>query len=136
MQTSIFDFIEEETTENDINSEEYIFTKNILDILNKLETIWKGTLEIDSVSNEVWGHISSKNKNLHSTIKTKLNTALHYGNENCFIRFNNQQDTIKFNDEVYCNDQLRTLTKNKNFSLAITPNKIHIFYHNFDNREN
>lgn len=104
----------------------------ICDIFNSFDTKYKNTFEIANVELQAWENIKSKKRNLSIVLKSPI---VDY-NENAFSYFNHDKtDEIKLNKEIEENPFLQELNKDKDFSVYISPTLIHIYWHNFDEKE-
>lgn len=104
----------------------------ICDIFNSFDTKYQNTFEVADVELQVWEHISSKKRNLSILLKSPI---ADYG-ENAFSYFNSDKtDEEKINDGIKNNFFLQQLYKDKDFSISMSPDLIHIFWHNFDDKQ-
>lgn len=104
----------------------------ICDIFNSFDTKYQNTFEISNVELQRWEHISSKKRNLTILLKSPLADDM---GENSFTYFNSDKtDEIKLNNEIIENAFLNSLCKDKDFSISFSPSLIHIFWHNFDEK--
>lgn len=104
----------------------------ICDIFNSFDTKYQNTFEVRNVELQRWDHINSKKRNL--TILLKIPLA-DYG-ENAFSYFNKDKtDEIALNDGIKNNAFLQSLYKDKDFSIYISPDLIHIMWSNFDDKQ-
>lgn len=131
--------IEEQTSDN-VKEQLSLFTpreeelaNKICDIFNSFDTKYKNTFEVHNVELQRWEHIKSKKRNLSICITSPL--ADDFG-ENSFTYFNEDKtDEKKLNDGIVNNYFLQQLYKDKDFSISFTPSIIHIFWHNFDDKQ-
>ena len=104
----------------------------ICDIFNSFDTKYQNTFTVDNVELQKWEHISSKKRNLSILLKSPI---ADYG-ENAFSYFNlDKTDEIKLNDGIKNNAFIQSLYKDKDFSIYISPDLIHIYWNNFDDKE-
>ena len=107
----------------------------ICDIFNSFDTKYQNTFEINNVELQVWEHISSKKRNLTILLKSSLIDNLA-DRENSFTYFNTDKtDEKKLNESILNNAFLQSLYKDKDFSITFTPDMIHIYWHNFDEKQ-
>lgn len=105
----------------------------ICDIFNSFDTKYKNTFEVHNVELQRWEQIKSKKRNLSICITSPL--AENFG-EDSFTYFNEDKtDEKKLNDGIVNNYFLQQLYKDKDFSISFTPSIIHIFWHNFDDKQ-
>ena len=131
--------IEEQTSDN-FNEQLSLFiprekelANKICDIFNSFDTKYKNTFEVHNVELQRWEHIKSKKRNLSICITSPL--ADDFG-EDSFTYFNEDKtDEKKLNDGIVNNYFLQQLYKDKDFSISFTPSIIHIFWHNFDDKQ-
>ena len=98
---------------------------------NSLPTKYKGTFEIGKVELKKWKHIRSKEENLMITITS---TLADYG-DNSFTQFNKDKTDERIIHEAIDNSYLLTqLSKDKDFSISLSPSSIYIFYHKFKHK--
>lgn len=104
----------------------------ICDIFNSFDTKYQNTFEVRNVELQRWDHINSKKRNLTILLKSPL---ADYG-ENAFSYFNKDKtDEIALNDGIKNNAFLQSLYKDKDFSIYISPDLIHIMWSNFDDKQ-
>ena len=104
----------------------------ICDIFNSFDTKYQNTFEVRNVELQRWEHISSKKRNLTILLKSPI---ADYG-ENAFSYFNKDKtDEIALNDGIKNNAFLQSLYKDKDFSIYISPDLIHIMWSNFDDKQ-
>ena len=104
----------------------------ICDIFNSFDTKYQNTFTVDNVELQKWEHISSKKRNLSILLKSPI---ADYG-ENAFSYFNSDKtDEIKLNDGIKNNAFIQSLYKDKDFSIYISPDLIHIYWNNFDDKQ-
>ncbi len=105
----------------------------ICNIFNSFDTKYKNSFVIDNVELEKWEHISSKKRNLTILLKSPLADDM---GEDSFTYFNsNKTDEKKLYDGINNNYFLQELYKDKDFDISFTPTLIHIFWHNFDDKQ-
>ncbi len=103
------------------------------DLFNSFDTKWKDTFYIKDIELKKWNHIKSKKRNLSITIKS--NKCLGF-DENSFTQFNRDKtDEIKLREQLDNSNLFKYLSKDKDFSISITPDTIFIYYHNFDDKQ-
>ena len=104
----------------------------ICDIFNSFDTKYQNTFEVRNVELQRWDHINSKKRNLTILLKSPL---ADYG-ENAFSYFNKDKtDEIALNDGIKNNAFLQSLYKDKDFSIYISPDLMHIMWSNFDDKQ-
>ena len=104
----------------------------ICDIFNSFDTKYQNTFEVRNVELQVWEHIASNKRNLSIMLKSPLADY----NENAFTYFNaDKTDEIKINDSIKKNYFLQQLYKDKDFSITLSPDIVHIFWNNFDDKK-
>ncbi len=104
----------------------------ILEIFNSFDTKWKGTFEISGVELKVWDHISSKKRNLSIILSSPIADM----KDNAFSYFNTDKTDENILLDGIANDKfLQYLNADKDFSIYMSPNLIHIYYHNFDEKQ-
>lgn len=131
--------IEEHSSDN-VKEQLSLFTpreeelaNKICDIFNSFDTKYKNTFEVHNVELQKWEQIKSKKRNLSICITSPL--AENFG-EDSFTYFNEDKtDEKKLNDGIVNNYFLQQLYKDKDFSISFTPSIIHIFWHNFDDKQ-
>ena len=107
----------------------------ICNIFNSFDTKYQNTFDISNVELQAWEHISSKKRNLTILLKSSLINEFA-DSENSFTYFNNDKTgEIKLNDCLKNNAFIQSLYKDKDFSISFTPNMIHIYWHNFDDKQ-
>ena len=107
----------------------------ICDIFNSFDTKYQNTFEIHNVELQRWEHISSKKRNLTILLKSSLIDSLA-DRENSFTYFNTDKtDEKKLNEGLLNNAFIQSLYKDKDFSISFTPDMIHIYWHNFDDKQ-
>lgn len=106
----------------------------LVDFFNSLDTKYKGTFYAEKPELKVWEHIASKKKNLSIYIGSP---AASYSGNNAFTYFNREDktDEIAINEAIYNSPFLSELSKDKDFSISLTPDTIHIYYHNFESKQ-
>ena len=136
----VYETLIEEQTSDNVKEQLSLFTpreeelaNKICDIFNSFDTKYKNTFEVHNVELQRWEHIKSKKRNLSICITSPL--ADDFG-EDSFTYFNEDKtDEKKLNDGIVNNYFLQQLYKDKDFSISFTPNIIHIFWHNFDDKQ-
>lgn len=131
--------IEEHSSDN-VKEQLSLFTpreeelaNKICDIFNSFDTKYKNTFEVHNVELQRWEQIKSKKRNLSICITSPLTE--NFG-EDSFTYFNEDKtDEKKLNDGIVNNYFLQQLYKDKDFSISFTPSIIHIFWHNFDDKQ-
>ena len=107
----------------------------ICDIFNSFDTKYQNTFEITNVELQAWEHISSNKRNLTVLLKSSLIDSIS-DRENSFTYFNTDKtDEKKLNESILNNAFLQSLYKDKDFSITFTPDMIHIYWHNFDEKQ-
>ena len=107
----------------------------ICDIFNSFDTKYQNTFEISNVELQVWEHISSNKRNLTIILKSSLIDGIS-DRENSFTYFNEDKTDEKIlNESILNNAFLQSLYKDKDFSITFTPDMIHIYWHNFDEKQ-
>lgn len=106
----------------------------LVDFFNSLDTKYKGTFYAEKPELKAWEHIGSKKKNLSIYISSP---AARYSGESAFTYFNREDktDEITINEAIYNNRFLSELGKDKDFSISLSPNTIHIYFHNFESKQ-
>lgn len=104
----------------------------ICDIFNSFDTKYQNTFEIRNVELQVWEHIKSNKRNLSILLSSPLADM----GENAFSYFNSDKtDEIKLNEGIKNNAFIQSLYKDKDFSIYISPDLIHIYWNNFDEKQ-
>lgn len=104
----------------------------ICDIFNSFDTKYQNTFEIHNVELQVWEHIKSNKRNLSILLSSPIADM----GENAFSYFNpDKTDEIKLNEGIKNNAFLQSLYKDKDFSIYISPDLIHIYWNNFDDKQ-
>ena len=104
----------------------------ICDIFNSFDTKYQNTFEIHNVELQVWEHIKSNKRNLSILLSSPIADM----GENAFSYFNpDKTDEIKLNEGIKNNAFLQFLYKDKDFSIYISPDLIHIYWNNFDDKQ-
>lgn len=136
---SILDTKKEKQRTNDssqlslFESREDELAKVMLNIFNSFDTKYKDTFNISKVELQRWEHIKSKKRNLTILLKSPL--ASNMG-EDSFTYFNTDKtDEIKLNESIMRNKLLSELSKDKDFSISLTPTLIHIYWNNYDEKK-
>lgn len=109
------------------------FAERILKEFNNLETVWKGKFYIEEIELSHWHHIDHPhNKILTIMLKAKNNRD----NDNYFLQFAGDPESQKvvYNADIF-SEYLGKLSKDKDFSIAVTPWFISIYWHNFELKE-
>ena len=133
--------IVEETKDNEVfeNQQMSLFApreeelaEKICDIFNSFDTKYQDTFEIRNVELQVWEHIKSNKRNLSILLSSPIADM----GENAFSYFNpDKTDEIKLNEGIKNNAFLQSLYKDKDFSIYISPDLIHIYWNNFDEKQ-
>ena len=114
-------------------SQEQELADSFNDLFNSFDTKWKDTFYINEIELKKWDHVKSKKRNL--TIMIKSNKCLGF-DENSFTQFNKDKtDEIKLREQLENSNLFKYLSKDKDFSISITPDIIFIHYHNFDDKQ-
>lgn len=104
----------------------------ICDIFNSFDTKYQNTFEIRNAELQVWEHIKSNKRNLSILLSSPLADM----GENAFSYFNSDKtDEIKLNEGIKNNAFIQSLYKDKDFSIYISPDLIHIYWNNFDEKQ-
>lgn len=104
----------------------------ICDIFNSFDTKYQNTFEIRNVELQVWEHIKSNKRNLSILLSSPIADM----SDNAFSYFNSDKtDEIKLNDGIKNNAFIQSLYKDKDFSIYISPDLIHIYWNNFDEKQ-
>lgn len=104
----------------------------ICDIFNSFDTKYQNTFEIRNVELQVWEHIKSNKRNLSILLSSPLADM----GENAFSYFNSDKtDEIKLNEGIKNNAFIQSLYKDKDFSIYISPDLIHIYWNNFNEKQ-
>lgn len=107
----------------------------ICDIFNSFDTKYKNTFEVHNIELQRWEYIKSKKRNLSIILSSSLVNDFA-DSDNSFTYFNSDKtDEIKLNDGIANNYFLQELYKDKDFSISFTPNLIHIYWNNFDDKQ-
>lgn len=110
-----------------------VFAKNILDDLNQIDTIWKGTFEIDCIELEKWDHITEKDKVLMITYSS--NIIDEYGSDNNFTYWCKYTDSEQKLYNLYeYSETLKKYENDKDLSVCITPDLIFVIFHKFERK--
>ena len=113
-------------------TKEQEFADRIVEEFNKLDTKYKDTFYIDKIELAKWDHISSKKRNLTVVIKSDKCTGY---NETSFTQFNKDKtDEIVLRESVQTNSLFKYLSKDEDFSIAITPDLLIVHYLKFDDK--
>ncbi len=116
-------------------SRENLLANKICGIFNSFDTRYMNTFEIYNVELQRWEHISSKKRNLSIILKSSLIDD-YADSENSFTFFNTDKtEEIKLNELILNNAFIQSLYKDKDFSIRFTPNMIHIYWNNFDEKQ-
>ena len=114
-----------------INKE--IFANNILNDLNRLDTIWKGTFYIDHIELSKWEHISDPDKVLEIVYMSTMIEEL--GKGNCFTQWcDYKDDELKLLNLYEHSDTLMRYADDKDLSVSVTPDMIFVFFHKFERK--
>ena len=104
----------------------------ICDIFNSFDTKYQNTFEIRNVELQVWEHIKSNKRNLSILLSSPIADM----SDNAFSYFNTDKtDEIKLNNGIKNNAFIQSLYKDKDFSIYISPDLIHIYWNNFDEKQ-
>ena len=113
-------------------SREDQLASKICDIFNSFDTKYQNTFEITNIELQAWEHIKSNKRNLTILLKSPLADF----RENAFSYFNTDKtDEIKINEGIKNNYFLQQLYKDKDFSIHLSPDLIHVYWHNFDDKK-
>ncbi len=113
-------------------TKEQEFADRIVEEFNKLDTKYKDTFYIDKIELAKWDHISSKKRNLTVVIKSDKCTGY---NETSFTQFNKDKtDEIVLRESVQTSSLFKYLSKDEDFSIAITPDLLIVHYLKFDDK--
>lgn len=114
---------------------EETLANKICDIFNSFDTKYQNTFEVHDVELQRWEHIKSKKRNLSIILESSL-IGEYADRDNSFTYFNSDKtDERKLNEGILNNYFLQELYKDKDFSITFTPNMIHIFWNNFDEKQ-
>lgn len=121
-QLDMFDFIEDE---KEIQAKK--LADRVISVLNDLDTKFKDTFFLDRVEIHPW-HTGRNTRTLSIYIESTIAdyreyTLLPYNG-------NNKEEAEAINDALY--DNFGHLTKDKDFSITMTPMRISIYWHNID----
>ena len=104
----------------------------ICNIFNSFDTKYQNTFEIHNVELQVWEHIKSNKRNLSIILSSPIADM----SDNAFSYFNSDKtDEIKLNEGIKNNAFIQSLYKDKDFSIYISPDLIHIYWNNFDEKQ-
>ena len=139
MEEDHFDNVHELNNSNDNVEQMSLFApreeelaNKICDIFNSFDTKYQNTFEIRNVELQVWEHIKSNKRNLSILLSSPLADM----GENAFSYFNSDKtDEIKLNEGIKNNAFIQSLYKDKDFSIYISPDLIHIYWNNFDEKQ-
>lgn len=139
MEEEHFDNVHELNNSNDNVEQMSLFApreeelaNKICDIFNSFDTKYQNTFEIRNVELQVWEHIKSNKRNLSILLSSPLADM----GENAFSYFNSDKtDEIKLNEGIKNNAFIQSLYKDKDFSIYISPDLIHIYWNNFDEKQ-
>ena len=109
------------------------FADRILEMFNECSknTIWENSLSISKLELEKWNHIKSKKR--HLTIMIKSNKNVDYDTN--FTYFNKDKtNELLLKDNIDNNELFKMLSKDKDFSISVSPDIIFIHYLNFDEK--
>ena len=105
----------------------------ICNIFNSFDTKYKDTFSIEQVAVEDFEIKSKKNKTLSIVLNSPI--AENFDKDS-FTYFNTDKtDEEIINKGIENNAFLHELNEDKDFSITITPNLIHIFWHSFDKKQ-
>lgn len=123
-QLSLFDI-------SGINKE--TFANNILNDLNKLDTIWKGTFYIETLELNKWSHIKDDDKVLEIIYKSKR--IKDYGADNNFTYWcKYKEDELKLFNLYEYSETLIKYLKDDDLSIQITPDMILVYFKKFEKK--
>lgn len=112
-------------------NQQQMFAEKICDELNKLDTVFKGTFYVEKCSLAKWDHVPDAEKVLEITIKSPLNNR-----ENRFIQLaGDEKSQLNLYNAGVLSDYLGKLSEDKDFSMAVTPWSIYVFYHKFERKK-
>ena len=112
-------------------SREKLLAEKICDIFNSFDTKFQNTFEIREVELGPWEHIKSKKRNLSILLTSPIANM----GDNAFTYFNSDKtDETKLNNGIINNAFIQSLYKDKDFSIRFSPELIHIFWNNFDEK--
>ena len=139
MEEELFDNVHELNNSNDNVEQMSLFApreeelaNKICDIFNSFDTKYQNTFEIHNVELQVWEHIKSNKRNLSIILSSPIADM----GENAFSYFNpDKTDEIKLNEGIKNNAFIQSLYKDKDFSIYISPDLIHIYWNNFDDKQ-
>lgn len=139
MEEEHFDNVHELNNSNDNVEQMSLFApreeelaNKICDIFNSFDTKYQNTFEIHNVELQVWEHIKSNKRNLSILLSSPIADM----GENAFSYFNpDKTDEIKLNEGIKNNAFIQSLYKDKDFSIYISPDLIHIYWNNFDEKQ-
>lgn len=105
----------------------------ILKDLNNLNTIWKGSFEIDDISLEKWEHTSDPDKVL--SIIYVSNVIKDFGDDNNFTYFCLYPESEKELQEIQKHsDLLKRYENDRDLAVYITPTMIIVYWHKFERK--
>ncbi len=109
------------------------FADRILEMFNEASkgTIWENSFSISKLELEKWDHIKSKKRNL--TIMLKNSKNVDYDTN--FTYFNKDKtNELLLKENIDNNELFKMLSKDKDFSISLSPDTIFIHYLNFDEK--
>lgn len=110
-----------------------VFANNILNDLNNLETIWKGTFYIDTLELSKWDHISDTDKVLEIVYRSSKNEE--YGTDKSFTYWCTDKDSeLKLLNLYDYSDTLMRFVDDKDLAVSVTPDMIFVFFHKFERK--
>lgn len=116
-----------------VGIDENVFASKLLNDLNNLDTIWKGSFEIDEIELKKWEHISDPEKVL--TIIYTSSLIKDYGVDNNFTYWCKYKDSERKLYDLYSySETLSKYENDKDLSIAITPDMIFVFWHKFERK--
>lgn len=107
--------------------------KYLISAFNNVESKWKNLFVIKRNDLEVWENSSSKNKQFSCMIGYENPKQLPL--MNFMYDDYNQGDFTKFNNELMLLPGMKQLSNDNDFQIRVTPDSIHIFYHDFDTKD-
>lgn len=112
-------------------SESERFAERICDEFNKIDTVYKGTFYVKDCGLETWHHVNLKGRVLCIDIKSPLNNE-----QNRFIQFaGDKQSQLNIYNIDCLSEWVGKISKDKDFSICVTPWTICIYYHNFERKK-
>lgn len=107
-------------------------SKNILQVFNDMDTIWKNTFYITTEEVEPWTHVSGLTENYSLTISTTKEITNEDDYKYAFRQWGPKENYESFS-QMYKNELIDYLFEklSNDFSIAITPILIHVYIHKF-----